>query len=82
MLINGSSDTLRVDMSLKIIEKKTGKQVFAATGRGEEQMKGMALGGSRSKLVKYGANSFSLETYHKAVEKAMLQMAEKIKKKI
>lgn len=80
--INGSSDTLRVDMSLKIIEQKTGKQVFAATGRGEEQMKGMAMGGSRSKLVKYGTNSFSLETYHKAVEKAMMQMAEKIKKNI
>lgn len=80
--LNGSSDTLRVDMSLKIIEKKTGKQVFTATGRGEEQMKGMSLGGARSKLVKYGANSFSLEAYHKAVEKAMLQMAEKIKKNI
>lgn len=80
--VGGSSDTLRVDMSLKIIEQKTGKQVFAVTGRGEEQVKGMAVGGGRSKLVKYGTNSFSLETYHKAVEKAMLQMAEKIKKNI
>lgn len=80
--VKGQSDTLRVDMSLKIIEKSTGKQVFVATGRGEEQMKGMGFGGSRSKLVKYGANSFSLETYHRAVEKAMMQMADKIKKNI
>lgn len=82
LFIKGQSDTLRVDMSLKIIEKATGKQVFTATGRGEEQMKGMSFGGARSKLVKYGTNSFSLETYHKAVEKAMMQMADKIKKKI
>lgn len=69
--INGASDTVRVDMSVRIIENKTGKIVFTATGRGEGQSKSM-------NFVKSGNNKIPLEAYYQAVSKAMIQAAEKI----
>ena len=69
--INGTSDTVRVDMSVRIIEKKTDKIVFTATGRGEGQSKSM-------QFVKSGNNKIPVDAYYKAVSNAMVQAADKI----
>ena len=69
--INGTSDTVRVDMSVRIIEKKTDKIVFTATGRGEGQSKSM-------QFVKSGNNKIPVDAYYKAVSNAMIQAADKI----
>lgn len=69
--INGTSDTVRVDMSVRIIEKKTDKIVFTATGRGEGQSKSM-------QFVKSGNNKIPVDAYYTAVSNAMVQAADKI----
>lgn len=75
LFVNGESDTVRLDLSVRIIEKKTGKIVFTATAKGEGQAKGIGL-------LKVGNLKFSKEALYQAASKAMVQAADKIKKAI
>lgn len=82
IIVHGVSNTVRVDMSVRIIERKTGKNVFTATGRGEGQVKNFGLGASASsaELARCGETKFPLEAYNKAVTAAMVEAAGRIKK--
>ena len=76
----GSSVTVvRADLSARVIETATGKQVFTATGSGESAAKSCAIGVGPLKLLRFGTKEFSEECLHEALFKATRQIADKIK---
>ena len=74
--IVSSNLSVRVDLTTRIVDASTGKVVCVATGKGESASRG---GGYR-KSFKLGGNEISEECWHEALEKALNQIVEKIKK--
>lgn len=73
-----SNITVRVDLSVRIVDASTGKVVCVATGKGESA----THGGAYRKSFKFGGDEISEECWHDALEKALNQIVERIKKQI
>ncbi|MBR1645659.1 MAG: hypothetical protein IJ685_02660 [Selenomonadaceae bacterium] len=76
--IAGSNLTVRIDLTTRIIDASTGKVVCIATGKGESA----SHGGAYRKSFKLGGSEISEECWHEALEKALNQIVEKIKKQV
>ena len=76
--IAGSNLTVRIDLTTRIIDASTGKVVCIATGKGESA----SHGGAYRKTFKLGGSEISEECWHEALEKALNQIVEKIKKQV
>ncbi len=76
--IASSNLAVRVDLTTRIVEASSGKVVCVVTGKGESASRG---GGSR-KSFKFGGDEISEECWHEALEKAINQIVEKIKKQV
>lgn len=74
----GSNLSVRVDLTTRIVDASTGKVVCVATGKGESA----SHGGGYRKSFKLGGNEISEECWHEALEKALNQIVEKIKKQV
>ena len=73
-----SNLTVRVDLTARIFDASTGKVVCVVTGKGESASRG---GNSRKSFL-LGGKEISEECWHEALEKAINQMIEKIKKQV
>ena len=73
----GKNYITRADLSIRILETSTGKCVFVATGKGEENSRQYRLGGN----LRFGAEEVSDECLHAALVKAVDEIAEKYRKK-
>lgn len=76
--IVSSNLSVRVDLTTRIVDTSTGKVVCMATGKGESA----SHGGGYRKSFKLGGNEISEECWHEALEKALNQIVEKIKKQV
>lgn len=76
--IAGSNLSVRVDLSVRIVDASTGKVVCVATGKGESA----SHGGAYRKSFKLGGGEISEECWHEALEKALNQIVERIKKQV
>lgn len=76
--IVSSNLSVRVDLTTRIVDASTGKVVCVATGKGESA----SHGGGYRKSFKLGGNEISEECWHEALEKALNQIVEKIKKQV
>lgn len=74
----GSNLSVRVDLTTRIVDASTGKVVCVATGKGESS----SHGGGYRKSFKLGGNEISEECWYEALEKALNQIVEKIKKQV
>lgn len=77
-----SAYVVRADLSARVIETATGKQVFTATGTGESTAKSYSVGIGGIKLLRFGTKEFTEECLHEALLKATHQIAEKLKKEL
>ena len=73
-----SNITVRVDLSVRIVDASTGKVVCVAIGKGESA----THGGAYRKTFKFGGDEISEECWHDALEKALNQIVERIKKQV
>ena len=73
-----SNITVRVDLSVRIVDASTGKVVCVAIGKGESA----THGGAYRKTFKFGGDEISEECWHEALEKALNQIVERIKKQV
>lgn len=73
-----SNLTVRVDLTTRIIDASTGKVVCIATGKGESA----SHGGANRKAFSLGGNEISEECWHEALEKALNQIVDRIKKQV
>lgn len=73
-----SNITVRVDLSVRIVDASTGKVVCVATGKGESA----THGGAYRKTFKFGGEEISEECWHDALEKALNQIVARIKKQV
>lgn len=76
--IASSNLAVRIDLTIRIVDASTGKIVCVATGKGESASRG---GGNR-KSFKFGGDEISEEAWHDALEKALNQIVDKIKKQV
>lgn len=73
-----SNIAVRVDLTTRIVDATTGKVVCVATGKGESN----SHGGTYRKSFKFGGDEISEECWHEALEKALKQVMERIKKQV
>ena len=73
-----SNITVRVDLSVRIVDASTGKVVCVAVGKGESA----THGGAYRKTFKFGGDEISEECWHDALEKALNQIVTRIKKQV
>ena len=73
-----SNIAVRVDLTVRIVDAETGKVVCVATGEGNSS----SHGGTGRKSFKFGGNEISEESWHTALEKALNQIVDKIKKQV
>jgi hypothetical protein len=76
--IIGKGDGIRASLSVQIFDTKTGKLVKVFTGNGVSKARYNRVG----KIFRAGQIEFSEESLNIALEKAALQIAEKIKRNI
>ena len=76
--IASSNLAVRIDLTIRIVEASTGKVVCVATGKGESASRG----GTNRKTFKLGGNEVSEGCWDDALEKALNQIVEKIKKQV
>jgi len=76
--IASSNLSVRVDLTTRIVDASTGKVVCVATGKGESS----SHGGGHRKSFKLGGSEISEECWHEALEKALNQIVDKIKKQV
>ena len=76
--IASSNLSVRIDLTTRIVDAKTGKVVCVATGKGESA----SHGGTHRKSFKLGGDEISEECWHEALEKALNQIVERIKKQV
>ncbi|MBR1552853.1 MAG: hypothetical protein IJ631_02425, partial [Schwartzia sp.] len=60
---------VRADLSARVIDAATGKQVFTATGTGESSAKSYAVDLVGVKLLRFGTKEFTEECLHEALLK-------------
>lgn len=73
-----SNLTVRVDLSTRIVDAKTGKVVCVATGKGESA----SHGGTGRKAYNLGGKEISEESWHDAITKAVNQIVDRIKQQV
>ncbi len=73
-----SNLTVRVDLTTRIVDAYTGKVVCVATGKGEA----VSRSGGHRKSFKFGGDEISEDAWHEALEKALNQIVERIKKQV
>ena len=76
--IASSNLAVRVDLTTRIVDASTGKVVCVVTGKGESANRG----GGHRKSFKFGGDEISEECWHEALEKALNQIVDKIKKQV
>lgn len=76
--IAGSNLSVRVDLTVRIVDAATGKVVCVATGKGESA----SHGGAYRKSFKVGGAEISEECWHEALEKALDQIMKRIKQQV
>ena len=76
--IANSNITVRIDLTTRIVDAKSGKVVCVATGKGESASRG----GTYRKSFQMGGKEISEECWHEALEKAMNQIVDRIKKQV
>lgn len=76
--IVSSNLIVRVDLSVRIVDASTGKIVCVATGKGESSSRG----GAYRKAFILGGNEVSDICWNEALEKALDQVVDKIKKRV
>lgn len=76
--IVSSNLAVRIDLTTRIVDASTGKVVCVATGKGESASRGAG----HRKSFKFGGDEISEEAWHDALEKALNQIVEKIKKQV
>ena len=76
--IMSSNLTVRVDLTTRIVDAKTGKIVCVAVGKGESNNRG----GTYRKSFKLGGDEISEVCWHEALEKAINQITDRIKKQV
>ena len=76
--IASSNLTVRVDLTTRIVDAATGKVVCVATGKGES----VSRGGNNRKSFKFGGDEISEVCWHEALEKALNQVVDRIKKQV
>lgn len=79
--VDGTSKTVEVDLSVNIIDAKTFKKVFVATGKGQESTAKTNLAYGEHAL-QFGGDFIPEENVFKAISKATHQIGEKIIKNI
>lgn len=77
--ISGESKTVEVDLSVNIVDAKTFKKVFVATGKGEDSTAKTNLSYGDNTL-KFGGEFIPEENVFKAISKATQQIGAKIMK--
>ncbi|MBQ9377020.1 MAG: hypothetical protein IJU05_04370 [Schwartzia sp.] len=73
---------VRADLSARVIEAATGRQVFTATGTGEASAKSYEVSVAGLRLLRFGTREFTEECLHEALGKATHQIAEKLKEQL
>lgn len=76
--IVSSNLAVRIDLTVRIVDAATGKVVCVATGKGE----GSSRGGGYRKSFSLGGKEVSEECWHGALDKAITQVVDKIKKQV
>ena len=76
--IASSNLTVRIDLTTRIVDASTGKVVCVATGKGESANRG----GGHRKSFKLGGDEISEACWDEALEKALKQIVDKIKKQV
>ena len=73
-----SNVNVRVDLTTRIVDANTGKVVCVAVGKGESA----SHGGGNRKTFEFGGKEVSVVSWHEALEKALNQIVDKIKKQV
>ena len=76
--IASSNLSVRIDLTTRIVDASTGKVVCVATGKGESASRG----GTHRKSFKFGGDEVSEVCWDEALDKALKQIVEKIKKQV
>ena len=76
--IASSNLAVRIDLTTRIVEASTGKVVCIVTGKGESANRG----GGHRKSFKLGGDEISEACWDEALEKALNQIIDKIKKQV
>lgn len=82
LIPGGRSYKLRVDIAIKIYDSSNGRCVYTATGKGETASEDFDMSLLGLKLMRFGDAQFSGECYDAALQKAVKQAADKIKRDI
>lgn len=75
--VGGESKTVEVDISVRVIDAKTLKQVYVATGKGQETTTQTRVATEKHSL-KFGGEYLLEENVFKAIEKAVQQVGMKL----
>ena len=76
--LGGSNITVRVDLTVRIVDASAGKIVCVATGKGESA----SHGESGRKYFKYGGKEVDVSCWDESLRKALNQIVEKIQKRV
>lgn len=82
LIPGGRSYKLRVDIAIKIYDSSNGRCIYTATGKGEAASEDFDISLLGLKLMRFGESQFSGECYDAALQKAVRQAADKIKRDI
>lgn len=82
LIPGGRSYKLRVDIAVKIYDSSNGRCIYTAVGKGESASEDFDMSLLGLKLMRFGDSQFSGECYDAALQKAVKQVADKIKRDI
>lgn len=82
LIPGGRSYKLRVDIAVKIYDSSNGRCIYTAVGKGEAASEDFDMSLLGLKLMHFGDSQFSGECYDAALQKAVKQVADKIKRDI
>lgn len=82
LIPGGCSYKLRVDIAVKIYDSSNGRCIYTAVGKGEAASEDFDMSLLGLKLMHFGDSQFSGECYDAALQKAVKQVADKIKRDI
>ena len=82
LIPGGCSYKLRVDIAVKRYDSSNGRCIYTAVGKGEAASEDFDMSLLGLKLMHFGDSQFSGECYDAALQKAVKQVADKIKRDI
>ena len=71
-----------MDIAVKIYDSRNGRCIYTAVGKGESASEDFDMSLLGLKLMRFGDSQFSGECYDAALQKAVKQVADKIKRDI